>query len=93
MIQTVTEFKSLVHLIQPTVIETTVPEETTETNQETTQSSSPSLPPPNPIPGDLTKPVITPPNDLFIEATGGLTPVSVGQAMATDASGIQSLVK
>src|SRR3972149_455889 len=45
----------------------------------------------NPVPGDLTKPVITPPNDLFIEATGGLTPVSVGQAMATDASGIKSL--
>lgn len=44
-----------------------------------------------PVPGDLTKPVITPPNDLFIEATGGLTPVSVGQAMATDASGIKSL--
>src|SRR3990172_6768195 len=45
----------------------------------------------NPVPGDLTKPVITPPNGLFIEATGGLTPVSVGQAMATDASGIKSL--
>jgi sugar lactone lactonase YvrE len=44
-----------------------------------------------PVPGDLTKPVITPPNDLFIEATGGLTPISVGQAMATDASGIKSL--
>lgn len=45
----------------------------------------------NPIPGDLTKPVITPPNDLLIEATGGLTTVSVGQAMATDPSGIKSL--
>ena len=49
------------------------------------------MPPANPILGDLTKPVITPPNDLFIEATGGLTPISIGQAMATDASGIQSL--
>ena len=78
--------------LQPTVVETTpLPEETNETNQETTQSTSSSLPPPNPIPGDLTKPIITPPNDLFIEATGGLTPVSVGQAMATDASGIQLL--
>jgi len=45
----------------------------------------------NPIPGDLTKPVITPPNDLIIEATGALTSVSVGQALATDESGIQSL--
>ena len=45
----------------------------------------------NPIPGDLTKPVITPPNDLLIEATSGLTTISVGQAMATDPSGIKSL--
>lgn len=58
--------------------------------EQTTQETS-SLQEPTPIPGDLTKPVITPPNDLFIEATGGLTPVSVGQAMATDLSGIQSL--
>jgi 4-hydroxy-3-methylbut-2-enyl diphosphate reductase IspH len=71
--------------ITPTIVETTsLPEETT-------QSTTQSLPTANPIPGDLTKPVITPPNDLFIEATGGLTPISVGQAMATDASGIQLL--
>ncbi len=44
-----------------------------------------------PIPGDLTKPTIIPPNDLIIEAIGGLTPVSVGQAVASDESGIQSL--
>ncbi|ABK77198.1 hypothetical protein CENSYa_0565 [Cenarchaeum symbiosum A] len=44
-----------------------------------------------PVSGDLTKPVITPPNDLFIEATGALTPVNVGRATATDASGITSL--
>jgi len=49
------------------------------------------LQPVNPIPGDLTKPVITPPNDLIIEATGVLTSISVGQALATDESGIQSL--
>ncbi|GFN41409.1 MAG: HYR domain-containing protein [Marine Group I thaumarchaeote] len=45
----------------------------------------------NPIPNDFTKPTILPPNDLQIEATGGLTPVSIGQAMATDESGIKSL--
>ncbi|KAG2472047.1 MAG: HYR domain protein [Nitrosopumilales archaeon] len=44
-----------------------------------------------PIPGDLTRPTIIPPNDLIIEATGGLTHVSVGQAVASDESGIQSL--
>ena len=49
------------------------------------------LPPVNPIEGDLTKPVITPPNDLVIEATGVLTSVNVGQAIVSDESGIQSL--
>ena len=68
------------------IVETTTSEETSEPVQENIL-----LPPANPIPGDLTKPVITPPNNLFIEAVSGLTPVSVGQAMATDESGIQSL--
>ncbi|MFM8659406.1 MAG: HYR domain-containing protein, partial [Candidatus Nitrosotenuis sp.] len=40
---------------------------------------------------DLKKPVITPPKDLYIEATGGLTKVTIGQAIATDESGIKSL--
>ena len=76
--------------IAPTVVDTTL-EPTEETSEETPQSTTQLLQEPNPILGDLTKPVITPPNDLFIEATSGLTPVSVGQAMATDESGIQSL--
>lgn len=59
----------------------------TTISPQTTQTTSTVTP----VPGDLTKPVITPPNNLLIEATGGLTPVSVGQAMATDASGIKSL--
>ncbi|MEX2313222.1 MAG: HYR domain-containing protein [Nitrosopumilaceae archaeon] len=61
------------------------------TEKTTSEQQTQTLKPVNPVPGDLTKPVITPPNGLFIEATGGLTPVSVGQAMATDASGIKSL--
>ncbi len=40
---------------------------------------------------DLTKPTIVPPADMTVEATGPLTPVSVGRAVATDASGIESL--
>jgi hypothetical protein len=40
---------------------------------------------------DFKKPVITVPKDLYVEATGGLTKVSVGQAIATDESGIKSL--
>lgn len=65
--------------------------ESTTSESQQTQQETQLLPLVNPVPGDLTKPVIIPPNDLFIEATGGLTPVSVGQAMATDESGIQSL--
>ncbi|MGI0063336.1 MAG: HYR domain-containing protein, partial [Nitrosopumilaceae archaeon] len=61
------------------------------TEKTTSEQQTQTLKPINPVPGDLTKPIITPPNNLFIEATGGLTPVSVGQAMATDASGIKSL--
>ena len=67
-------------------IPTTTTESTTTTEQ--TITSDPTT---TPIPGDFTKPVITPPNDLIIEATGPLTPVSVGQAFATDLSGIQSI--
>ena len=40
---------------------------------------------------DLTKPAIVPPADITAEATGPLTPVSIGRAVATDASGIDSL--
>lgn len=70
---------------------TEIPEEEPSTSESQTTQETQSLPKVEPVPGDLTKPVITTPNDLFIEATGGLTPVSVGQAMATDESGIQSL--
>lgn len=76
----------------PYLIEVPEPEPVVEESEpEQTSQQTSNLQEPAPIPGDLTKPVITPPNDLFIEATGGLTPVSVGQAMATDLSGIQSL--
>ena len=40
---------------------------------------------------DFKKPSVNPPKDLYVEATGGLTRVSIGQAIATDESGIQSL--
>jgi hypothetical protein len=68
----------------PIVIEV---QETTEESTPTTETTNEV----NPVPNDFTKPTILTPNDLQIEATGGLTPVSVGQAMATDESGIQSL--
>jgi len=68
--------------------------ETQQATQQTTQSittNTQTTSVVNPVPNDFTKPTILPPNDLIIEATGGLTPVSVGQAMANDESGIQSL--
>ena len=49
------------------------------------------LPPVTPIPNDFTKPVIIVPDDIIIEATGGLTSVDIGQATADDESGIRSL--
>jgi len=45
----------------------------------------------SPIVGDFTKPNIIPPNDITVEATAVLTPISIGQASATDESGIKSI--
>jgi len=41
---------------------------------------------------DTTKPIISPPADLVIEATGSLTSVELGEALAMDENGIQLLV-
>ena len=41
---------------------------------------------------DTTKPIISPPADLVIEATGSLTSVELGEAPAIDENGIQLLV-
>jgi len=41
---------------------------------------------------DTTKPIISPPEDLVIEATGSLTSVELGKALAIDENGIQILV-
>ncbi len=50
-----------------------------------------SLTPLKPLPNDKTKPVISAPSDITAEANGLLSTVSIGQATATDASGISSL--
>ncbi|MFN3654530.1 MAG: HYR domain-containing protein [Candidatus Nitrosotenuis sp.] len=57
--------------------------ETTQTQTETQMTK--------PIANDFKKPDITPPKDLYVEATGGLTKVSIGMAIANDESGIKSL--
>ncbi|MGI0008333.1 MAG: HYR domain-containing protein [Nitrosopumilaceae archaeon] len=58
-----------------------------------TQSLSETpLVPLSPLPNDKTNPVITAPSDITVEANGILSTISIGQATATDASGIASLV-
>jgi len=44
------------------------------------------------IVADTTKPIISPPMDLVIEAAGSLTLVDIGEAIAMDESGIQLIV-
>ncbi|MHB9161414.1 MAG: HYR domain-containing protein, partial [Nitrosotalea sp.] len=55
--------------------------------QNTTQANTPKITAPN----DHTPPSITAPADMTVEATGILTPVSIGQATGTDDSGIASI--
>ena len=43
------------------------------------------------IPNDFMKPTIMVPDDVLVEASGLLTSVNIGEAMATDANGILSL--
>jgi len=50
------------------------------------------LVPLSPLPNDKINPLITAPSDITVEANGILSTVSIGQATATDASGIASLV-
>ena len=41
---------------------------------------------------DLTNPILAPPGDITIEATGNYTTVDIGEAMAMDESGIQFII-
>ena len=41
---------------------------------------------------DLTNPILAPPEDITIEATGNYTTVDIGEAMAMDESGIQFII-
>ncbi|HVZ62547.1 MAG TPA: HYR domain-containing protein, partial [Candidatus Nitrosotalea sp.] len=66
---------------------TTNPTQQVTVTQNTTQANVPKVTAPN----DHTPPSITAPSDMTIEATGILTPVSIGQATGTDDSGIASI--
>ena len=50
-----------------------------------------SLQPVMPVPNDFQKPKIMVPEDVLVEASGPLTLIDIGEAMATDESGILSL--
>ncbi|MDE1725149.1 MAG: HYR domain-containing protein [Thaumarchaeota archaeon] len=65
--------------IQNTTTPVTVTQNNTQNNPKIT------------APNDHTPPSITAPSDMTVEATGILTPVSIGQATATDDSGIASV--
>ena len=60
--------------------------------QSTESQSETPIVPLSSIPHDKTNPVITAPSDIKVEANGVLSTISIGQATATDASGIASLV-
>ncbi|MGI0093905.1 MAG: HYR domain-containing protein, partial [Nitrosotalea sp.] len=67
--------------------QTTNPTQQVTVTQNTTQVNTTKILDPN----DHTPPSITAPADITIEATGILTPVSIGQATGTDNSGIASI--
>ncbi|MBM2852544.1 MAG: uncharacterized protein HW420_1091 [Candidatus Nitrosotenuis sp.] len=65
--------------------------DTTPVATDTQTQTTPTTQTLKPIIGDLKKPTIVPPKDIYVEATGGLTPVGLGKATANDESGIKSL--
>ena len=69
--------------------ETIKPEFTPELKEITEEEAQ--IPLVNNIPNDFTKPTISVPEDIIIEATGPLTSVFIGNADASDESGILSL--
>ena len=56
-----------------------------ESNEEETVTDEPLV-------RDLTNPILAPPRDITIEATGSYTTVDIGEAMAMDESGIQFII-
>nr|AIF17928.1 Outer membrane phospholipase A [uncultured marine thaumarchaeote KM3_79_H02] len=69
--------------------ELTYEEESNDVNVESHEQETVTEEPPV---RDLTNPILAPPRDMTIEATGGFTTVNIGEAMAMDESGIQFLI-
>ena len=81
--------KFVTPLTQLPTIEEQTPE--IELDYESESTISDTLSPITPIPNDFQKPTILVPEDVLVEATGPLTIVNIGEALATDESGIHSL--
>jgi sugar lactone lactonase YvrE len=83
------------HRIQKFVTPSTqlpvVDEQTVELELNSDSTESLTLSPVTPIPNDFQKPTILVPEDVLVQATGPLTDVNIGEALATDESGISSL--
>ena len=80
-------------LVQDSIIvneDQTLQPETAPESEKIETIKSP-LQPVNPIPNDFQKPTIMVPEDVLVEASGPLTLINIGEAMATDESGIFSL--
>jgi len=73
------------------IIEEEKPEQLTTLESKPEQITESPVFPSVPIPNDFEKPTIMVPEDVVIEASGPLTLVNIGEAMATDVSGIYSL--
>ena len=67
-------------------------ESETESDESETEPVEETSIPDEPLVPDTTKPIISTPADLVIEATGSLTTVDLGEAMAMDESGIQLII-
>ena len=67
-------------------------ESETESDESETEPVEETSTPDEPLVPDTTKPIISTPADLVIEATGSLTTVDLGEAMAMDESGIQLII-
>ena len=80
-------------LVQDSIIieeEQTLELETIPESEKIETIKSP-LQPVMPVPNDFQKPTIMVPEDVLVEASGPLTLINIGEAMATDESGIFSL--
>lgn len=77
--------------ITPSITTSVTPSITPVPAQQPSQVPTPVAPTITAVPGDLKKPTIHAPHDITVEAAGILTLIDIGQATASDESGILSI--